>query len=208
MGNGVLWECLSDKSITKVLSVGRRPLGISHPKLEEYIVPNFLTLKDSDEKLQGYDACLYCAGISSVGMGEAEYTRITYDTTLRFAHALLPAPRMTFIYVSGAGTSSAETGMMWARVKGKTENDLMKLPFGRSYMFRPGLMKARAEQTTIPKMQKVLKCLYPVLKVLMPGTASTMEQVGKAMIEAASKGSDKRVMEVRDINALAERRQG
>src|SRR5262245_931870 len=125
VGEGVLLECLSSQNVTEVLSVSRRPTGRQHPKLKEYIVPEFLDLKPGDEMLRGYDACFFCAGVSSIGKDEAEFTRLTYDTTLTFARALAPNPQMTFMYVSGGGTDSSERGrMMWARVKGKTENDL------------------------------------------------------------------------------------
>jgi len=137
VGEGVLLECLANAEITEVLSVSRKPIGIKHRKLKEYIVADFLLLQKNDEMLKGYDACFFCAGISSIGMKEPEFTRITYDTTITFAKALSPLPQMTFIYVSGAGTDSSEKGRsMWARVKGKSENDLMKLPFKQVFAFR------------------------------------------------------------------------
>src|SRR5512133_313512 len=130
VGEGVLLECLNQPEITEILSVSRKPTGISHTKMKEYIVADFLSLLKNDEKFKGYDACFFCAGVSSVGMKEEEYRRITYDTTMNFAKALNPGPQMSFVYVSGAGTDSTEKGrIMWARVKGKVENDLMKLPF-------------------------------------------------------------------------------
>lgn len=150
VGKGVLIESLSHPEITEILTVNRKPSGISHSKVKEYVVKHFLTLKENDETLHGYDACSFCAGKSSVGMKEPEYTRITYDTTLTFARALSPKDQMTFIYVSGAGTDSSEKGgLMWARVKGKTENDLMKLSFKRVFAFRPGLMKYTSGQKNI-----------------------------------------------------------
>jgi nucleoside-diphosphate-sugar epimerase len=119
VGEGVLFECLAHPQITEVLSVSRKPSGVTHPKLKEYIVPDFLALQENDEKLKGYDACFFCAGVSSVGMKESEYTRITYNTTLNFAKAVNPNPQMSFVYVSGSGTDSSEKGkLMWARVKG------------------------------------------------------------------------------------------
>ncbi len=127
VGEGVLFECLGSPELTEVLSVSRKPSGAEHPKLKEYIVPDFLSLKENDEKLKGYDACFFCAGVSSLGMKEDDYRRITYDTTMNFARATGPNPGMRFIYVSGGGTDSSENGkLMWARVKGKTENDLMR----------------------------------------------------------------------------------
>src|SRR5215212_1242101 len=130
VGEGVLIECLAHPRISEVLSISRRPCGMTHPKLKEYLVPDFLKMEE-DEKLKGYDACFYCAGVSSVGMKEAEFTRNSYDTTIHFAEVLLKQnPGMSFIYVSGAGTDSSEKGrLMWARVKGRTENALMKMPF-------------------------------------------------------------------------------
>jgi len=126
VGEGVMLECLNHTQITEVLSVSRKPTGLSHPKLKEYILADFMMLQENDETLKGYDACFFCAGVSSVGMKEEEYRHITYDTTLHFAKALNPNPQMSFIYVSGGGTDTTEKGrMMWARVKGKTENDLM-----------------------------------------------------------------------------------
>lgn len=175
VGKGVLLECLKDKRIDKILSVSRRSTGVSHPKLEEYLVSDFLSLKDSDECLGGYDACLYCAGISSVGMKEPEYTHITYTTTMHFVKALGDTRSMTFIYVSGAGTRSDEKGMMWSRVKGKTENDLLKLPFEHAYMFRPALMRAHEGQDNIPSMQRVIKSIYPVISFLFPLSSNTLE---------------------------------
>lgn len=134
IGEGILIECLAHPAITEVLSVSRKPTGKTHPKLKEYIVADFLDLDEDDGKLKGYDACFYCAGISAVGKTEEEYRKITYDTTLHFAKVLNPNPGMSFVYVSGGGTDSTEKGrMMWARVKGKTENDLAKLPFRQAF---------------------------------------------------------------------------
>ncbi|MCC3216360.1 NAD-dependent epimerase/dehydratase family protein [Chryseobacterium sp. X308] len=143
VGEGVLMECLENPDVSEILSISRKPSGKTHPKLKEYLVPDFLSLDLNDEKLKGYDACFFCAGISSIGMNEEEYTQITYDTTLHFAKAVLNQnPEMVFNYVSGAGTDSTESGkMMWARVKGKTENDLKRMNFRGAYNFRPGFMK-------------------------------------------------------------------
>ncbi len=140
VGEGVLLACLENAQITEVLSVSRKTTGYAHPKLKEYIVSDFLSLEETDEKLKGYDACFFCAGVSSVGMSEADYTKYTYDTTLNFAKAVSPNPQMTFVYVSGAGTDST-SNRIWVRVKGKTENDLMKLPFKNVFAFRPGAME-------------------------------------------------------------------
>ena len=205
VGEGVLIECLSHPQVSEILTVNRKPSGISHPKVKEYLVKDFLTLKENDEKLQGYDACFFCAGISSVGMKEPEYTRVTYETTLTFAKALSPKDQMTFIYVSGAGTDSSEKGrLMWARVKGKTENDLMKLPFKRVFAFRPGLMKYTSGQRNIIRMNKIMAWFYPFARTLFPNIAGTLTEVGKAMINAVKYGYEKNVLEVKDIRVLAE----
>ena len=202
VGEGVLIQCLADSRISSVLSVSRKPSGRSHPKLQEYLVPDFLRLSLSDEKLKGYDACFFCAGISSIGMNEADYTRVTFDTTIHFAKVLLHQnPGMTFIYVSGAGTDSSEKGrMMWARVKGKTENTLISMPFKNVYNFRPGFMKLTPGQKNELKMYKFFAWMYPLLKVIAPNSASTLKQVGEAMINVLEGGSDKKVLEVKDIN--------
>ena len=203
VGEGVLLECLASQQVTDVLSVSRKPIGITHPKLKEYIVSDFLSLKDNDENLKDYDACLFCAGVSSVGMKEIEYAKITYDTTLAFAKAVNPKSRMTFAYISGAGTDSSEKGrLMWARVKGRTENDLMKLPFKQVYAFRPGAMKHTEGQKNLSRMNRVLSWLYPAFKTLFPNTANTIKQLGQAMIHASQNGYDKKVLEVSDIKIL------
>ncbi|MCU7549688.1 NAD-dependent epimerase/dehydratase family protein [Chitinophagaceae bacterium LB-8] len=205
VGEGVLMECLDHPQISEVLSVSRRPNGRSHPKLKEYIVPNFLNLQENDENLQGYDACFYCAGVSSIGMNETDYSRITYDTTIHFAKVLAHQNQgMTFIYVSGGGTDSSEKGrLMWARVKGKTENALTKLPFKKVHNFRPGFMKASPGQKYTLKLYNYLGWLYPFLKVVFPNGTSTLRQVGQAMIKCLTIGSNKQILEVRDINELS-----
>jgi putative NADH-flavin reductase len=206
VGEGVLLECLANHQVTAVLSVSRKPIGIKHPKLKEYIVPDFLSVKENDENLKGYDACFFCAGISSVGMKETEYAKITYDTTLAFAKALNPKSQMTFAFISGAGTDSSEKGwLMWARVKGKTENDLMKLPFKQVFAFRPGAMKHTEGQKNLSRMNRFLSWLYPAFKTLFPNTANTVRQLGQAMIYAAHNGYTKKVVEVSDIKILTDR---
>jgi len=205
VGEGVLLECLSNPQISNVLSVSRKPTGISHQKLKEYLIPDFLSMT-SAEMLKGYDACFFCAGVSSVGMNEADYTRMTYDTTLHYATILSQLNRqMTFIYVSGAGTDSTEKGKsMWARVKGKTENDLMKLPFKRVYNFRPGLMKPVPGQKRVLALYKYLGWwMYPIIKLAFPNSASSLTQVARAMITCAIKNVDKSIIEVSDINRLS-----
>lgn len=205
VGEGVLMECLSNGRISSVLSVSRKPNGHAHPKLKEYIVPDFRDLKEDDNMLKGYDACFFCAGVSSIGMSEADYTRNTFDTTVHFASILAAQnPQMTFIYVSGAGTDSTEKGRsMWARVKGRTENALVKLPFRKVHNFRPGFMKAVPGQKHLLAAYKYVGWMYPLLKVAFPNTASTLTQVANAMIKCAISSVDKSVVEVRDINRLA-----
>lgn len=206
VGEGVLLECLVHPQVTEVLSVSRKPARITHPKLKEYMVADFSLIKENDETLKDYDACFFCAGVSSIGMKEPEYTRITYNITLAFAQALTPKPSMSFVYVSGAGTDNNEKGrLMWARVKGKTENDLMKLPFKQVFAFRPGLMKFTKGQKNVPKMIKFMSGLYPVIKVLFPNAASTLHQVGQAMMYAAQNGYEKNIIEVKDIRILSDR---
>ena len=205
VGEGVLLECLSSARISGVLSVSRRSTGHAHPKLKEHIVPDFLDLKENDNVLKGYDACFFCAGVSSIGMSEADYTRSTYATTLHFAGVLAAQnPEMTFIYVSGAGTDSTEKGRsMWARVKGRTENALTRLPFRRVHNFRPGFMKAVPGQKHLLAAYKYIGWMYPLFKVVFPNTVSTLSQVANAMIKCATSHVDKTVIEVRDINRLA-----
>lgn len=206
VGEGVLLECLNQKQITEILSVSRKPTGFTHPKLKEYIVSDFLMLQENDERLKGYDACFFCAGVSSVGMKEEEYKRITYDTTLNFAKALNPNPKMSFIYVSGGGTDSSEKGrMMWARVKGKTENELMKLPFKQAFGFRIGFLIASSGQKRVLRYYKYFTWLFPLIKLVLPNIITTMNQVALAMIYAAQNGYEGNVIHVRDIKIMAER---
>jgi len=208
VGEGVLLECLSHPEITEVLSVSRKPTGITHTKLKEFIVTDFLSLQEADEKLKGYDACFFCAGVSSVGMKEEEYRRITYDTTMNFARALNPNPKMAFFYVSGGGTDSTEKGrMMWARIKGKTENDLMKLPFKQAFGYRIGFLIPNSGQKRVLKYYKNVSWLFPFLKVALPNIITTMKQVALSMIYASQNGYEKNVIKVRDIKIMAGRMQ-
>jgi uncharacterized protein YbjT (DUF2867 family) len=206
VGEGVLLECLAHPQVTQVLMINRRHDDRSHPKLRELIVPDFFKLGGFAAQLAGYDACLYCAGISSNGLKEAGYSHITYDTTLHVAKTLLNVnPDISFMHISGSHTDGSEKGkIMWARVKGKTENALMKLPFKRVYNFRPGLMKPTEGQKNVKSFYKVISWFYPVFKALMPGRVSTMRQVGLAMINGVLKGYAKQVLEVKDIKVLAE----
>lgn len=205
VGEGVLMECLENPSVDKVLSVSRKSSGRHHPKLVEYIVADFLALNEDDTKLAGYDGCFFCAGISSIGMKESDYARITYDMTLHFAQVVLRQnPGITFIYVSGTGTDSTEKGgMMWARVKGKTENALTAMPFRQVYHFRPGFLQASKGQKNILTLYRYLGWTFPFFKALFPKRVSTLKQLGKAMINAVSGGYPNHVLEVPDINQLA-----
>jgi len=205
VGEGVLFECLEHADIKQVLMVNRRHYNLKHPKLKELIVPDFLNLDEITDQLTGYDACFFCAGISSVGMNEQEYSHITYDITLHFAKKLAGInPKMIFNYVSGGHSDSSEKGrMMWARVKGKTENALVKLPFKKVYNFRPGFMKATPGQRNIKSYYKYIGWLYPLLRVLFPNQVSTMSEVGLAMINSVIKGYPKQILEIKDIKLLA-----
>jgi uncharacterized protein YbjT (DUF2867 family) len=205
VGEGVMLECLEHPAIEQVLIVNRRPYGATHPKLKECIIPDFLDLERFADQLADYDACFYCAGITSAGMSESEYTRITYDTTIHFATKLAGLnPRMVFIYVSGSMTDSSEKGrLMWARVKGRTENALTRLGFRDTYSFRPGFMKAMPGQKNLKFSYKALGWLYPVVRALLPNQVSTLRDVGLAMIKSVLQGYPKHILEIKDINALA-----
>lgn len=204
VGEGVLLECLKHSEVEQVLVINRRPCGITSPKLKEIIHTNFFDLSAIEDQLVGYNACFFCLGVSSLGMKETEYRRLTYDLTMNFATTLARLNAdMTFCYVSGAGTDSSEKGkVMWARVKGKAENDLMKLPFGQTYNFRPGFLEPTMGMKNI-KYYKYIGWLLPVVRKLAPKYICTLEELGLAMIKAASKGYDKPVLEVPDIKILA-----
>ena len=206
VGEGVLLECLSNPAVERVLVLTRKPTGRSHPKMTELLVPDLANLSAVESQLTGYNACFFCAGISAVGVSKEEYERITHDLTLAVAQTLLRLnPALTFSYVSGAGTDSTEkSGQHWARVKGRTENELLTLPFGAAYMFRPGFMKATAGQRNLLKWYPAIAWLYPVARRLAPQFVSTMQEVAQAMINASDFGYSKSVLEVRDIVALAQ----
>ncbi|RYY36100.1 MAG: epimerase [Sphingobacteriaceae bacterium] len=205
VGEGVLIECLANPAVEEVLMVNRKHLNMQHPKLQELIVPDFIHLGNVTNDLSGYNACFFCAGISSLGMSEEKYRHITYDVTMNFAKTLVELnPDMTFIYVSGAQTDSSEQGrLMWARVKGKTENDLLMLHFKNVYNFRPGFMKATTGQKNIKSYYKFFSWLYPVLRLAFPNGVSTLTDVARAMILSITKGYPKHILEVKDINGLA-----
>ncbi|WP_433863372.1 NAD-dependent epimerase/dehydratase family protein [Sphingobacterium thalpophilum] len=201
VGEGILLECLQNDKVETVLSVSRRTAGIQHPKLKELLVDDFTALRAVQEAIRGYDACFYCAGVSSVGMKEDKYRYITYDTTLAFAECLLEAnPAISFIYVSGAGTDSTEEGkVMWARVKGKTENALAKLAFKKEYNFRPGAMTTVNGQQHANPFAFVAK----LIKLFVPSAVLSLHEVGRAMIHAVERDGVKNILEIKDIRALA-----
>ena len=207
VGEGVLHECLQHPQVEAVLVVGRRACGVSHPKLKEILHSDFFDLSSVEAQLAGYDACFFCLGVSSVGMNEADFTHMTHTLTLHFAETVCRQnPAMTFGYISGSGTDSTEQGrLMWARVKGKTENDLMRLPFKRAYAFRPGYIHPTPGLKNTLPYYKYFTWLYPVLRALLPGMVSTLKEMGLAMINSALYGYDKQVLEVRDIVTLAKR---
>jgi uncharacterized protein YbjT (DUF2867 family) len=207
VGEGVLLECLKHPAVKEVLMVNRRAYqGAGHSKLKELIVSDFFNLGSVEDQLLGYDACFYCAGISSNGIKEAEYSYITYDTTMYFAREVLGInPGMVFSFVSGSHTDSSEKkGMMWARVKGRTENALMKLPFKSEYNFRPGFMKPTVGQQNVKSYYRVISSLYPLLKLILPSQVITIAEVGQAMINSVLKGYPKQILEIGDIKQLAQ----
>jgi uncharacterized protein YbjT (DUF2867 family) len=203
VGEGVMLECLESQAVEKVLSVSRKLTNHTHPKLQQLLVPDFRKLSDVEAKLTGYDACFYCAGISSAGMSEADYTVVTYDTPVAFATTLARLnPNMVLTHVSGARTDGTEKGrLMWARVKGRAENALRQLPFKGVYNFRPGLMTPKPGQKHVKALFRAALVLTPVMKLFFP--ALTLEQVGRAMIRCVKSGAPQQVLEVPDIAALA-----
>jgi len=208
VGQGVLRECLLDPEIESVLAVGRSPTGQRHAKLHEIVHNDFLDFSRIESQLAGYDACFFCLGVSSIGMSEEQYRRLTYDITLAAARTLAKLnPQMVFIYVTGRGTDSSERGkLMWARVKGKTENDLLKLPFKAAYMFRPaGIQPLHGIRSKTGWVQAIYVGAAPLLSLLnrlAPTYMTTTEQVGRAMIKVARDGYPKPVLESDDINRM------
>ena len=207
VGEGVLHECLLHDNIESVLVINRKPCGVIHPKLKEIIHADFFNLSAIEQQLAGYHACFFCLGVSSVGLKEPEYTRLTYTLTMNFAETVFKQnPGMTFCYISGASTDSTEKGrMMWARVKGKTENDLMKLPFKQVYNFRPGIIQPTKGLKNTLVYYKYLGWLIPIIKLAAPNYISSLNQIGLAMINAVTKGYEKQVLEVKDIIVLSKK---
>lgn len=204
VGEGVLLECLNHPDVEQVLAVNRRPGGVAHPKLREIVHTDFFNLSSIEKELIGYNACFFCLGVSSVGISEGVYKHITYDLTLNFAELLAKlSPQMTFCYVTGAGTDSSEQGRIaWARVKGATENALMRL-FKQSYMFRPGFMKATSGQKNVKGYYKFVAWLYPIGRAIYPAGFCTLQEVGRAMINTVRNGYPKQILDVKDIVKLA-----
>jgi uncharacterized protein YbjT (DUF2867 family) len=204
VGEGVLLECLADPRVARVLAISRKPLGRSHPKLTEIVHADFHDLSTLERELAGYDACFFCLGVSSIGMNEHDYRHVTYDLTTNFARTLARLnPEMNFCYVTGAGTDSTEHGqVMWARVKGATENELLRL-FRRAVMFRPAMMKAVPGQRNLKGWYHAIAWAYPIGRALWPSKFCTLQEVGRAMINAATAGAPRHILEVRDIVDLA-----
>ena len=208
VGQGCMRECLIDPEVETVLAVGRSPTGVQNAKLREIVHDNFLDFSTILSQLAGYDACFFCLGVSSVGMSEERYRHLTYDITLAAATMLSKLnPGMVFVYVTGQGTDSTEQGrLMWARVKGKTENDLLKLPFKAAYMFRPaGIQPLHGVRSRTAWVQAIYVVASPLLTWLdrvAPKYMTTTEQVGRAMIKVARDGYPKPVLESEDINRV------
>jgi uncharacterized protein YbjT (DUF2867 family) len=209
VGQGVLRECLLAGDVESVTLIGRSSAGVRDAKLREIVHQDLLHYSSIEAELAGFDACFFCLGVSSTGMKEPDYTRITYGITLAAAETLVRLnPQMTFVFVSGAGTDSTERGRsMWARVKGKTENALLRLPFKAAYMFRPGFIEAAHGEIS---RTRAYRMLYPLFRPLLPlirwiggKHILTTEQIGRAMLVAVRRGAAKRVLEAPDIYALA-----
>ena len=208
IGQGVLRECLLDADVRRVLTIGRNATGVQHAKLQEIAHADLWNYAAIEDRLRGFDACFFCLGVTSAGMSEADYTRVTYGITIAAAETLCQLnPAMTFVFVSGAGADSSEQGrLMWARVKGKTENAIIRLPFKASYVFRPGVVQPmhgeRSRTAAYRVLYTITKPLVPLLRRLWPNQILTTEQFGRAMLLVVRHGAPKRVLESADINAL------
>ena len=210
VGKGVLLECLDSENIDSVLLINRRSIDMEHDKLKEIVHQDFYDLSSIEDQLKGYDACFFCLGVSAYRMSEEDYTKITYDLTLHFANTLIKLnPEITFCYVSGQGTDGSEEGrIMWARVKGKTENAILGMPFKKSYMFRPGFIQPlrgiKSSTKMYNTMYAIINPFMPVLKLLFSKSITNTDRVGKAMINSVTSGYDKTHLDNKDINQLAE----
>ncbi|MEV5028229.1 NAD-dependent epimerase/dehydratase family protein [Paenibacillus sp. LPE1-1-1.1] len=205
VGEGVLHECLQHPDVESVLVINRRPCGVVHNKLIEIIHEDFFQIEPISNQLSGIDACFFCLGVSSVGMNEEKYSHLTYDLTLYLAGILSNMnPEMVFCYVSGSGTDSSEQGKsMWARVKGKTENALLQLPFKGAYMFRPGYIHPIKGLTNTHGYYSALKWLYPMLRILFPNHVISLRELGLAMIRAAKSGQARAILDSKAISEMA-----
>lgn len=206
VGEGVLHECLKHPDVDQVLVINRKACGVSHPKLVEILHSNYFDISSIEPQLENYNACFFCLGVSSVGMKEEEYNRVTHDLTMHVANLLSRLnPDMVFCYVSGEGTDSTEQGRsMWARIKGKTENNILRLPFKRAYMFRPGYIHPTKGLMNTHKYYRALSWLYPVLGRLFPNHTITLKELGTAMIHTVNTDYYKSTLENNDISKLAE----
>jgi uncharacterized protein YbjT (DUF2867 family) len=213
IGQSVLRECLLDPGVARVVPVVRRPTGKSNPKLTELVRSDLATLAPLESQLTGFDACFFCLGVSALGMTEEQYIRVNYDLTIGVARTLLrTSPNVIFIYVSGAGTDSSERGRaMWARVKGRTENTLLSMPFKAAYMFRPGavipLHGIRSSTGWYNVMYTLTKPVYPILSRLAPNMVTTTEKLARAMIAVARNGYPTHILEMADINRIGARQE-
>jgi uncharacterized protein YbjT (DUF2867 family) len=209
VGQGVLRESLLDLDVEEVLVISRTPLGQQNAKLSEIIHKDFFDFSPIESELRGYDACFFCLGVTSAGMTEANYHRVTYDIALAAAQTLAKLnPAMTFIYVSGLGTDSTEKGRtMWARVKGQTENALLRLPFKAAYMFRPGYIQPlhgiKSKTNLYRAMYAIVAPIYPLIRALFPKFVTTTEEIGRAMLELAKNGGPNAIIESQDIHRHA-----
>ena len=210
VGQGVLRECLAAADVDTVLTVGRTPTGQQHPKLRELVHAEMWDYANVEADLSDYDACFFCIGVTSSGMSEQKYAHLTYDLTLAAATTLAKVnPRMVFIYVSAAGADSTEKSrLMWQRVRGKTENALLKLPFRGVYIFRPGMIQpvgVKSKTTAYRWFYSLAKPLLPALRAMLPDQVLSTPQIGQAMLAAVRNGAPKRVLESPDINVLSKR---
>jgi uncharacterized protein YbjT (DUF2867 family) len=209
IGQGALGECLLDPEVESVQTVGRSATGARHAKLREIVHPDLFDLAAIEPDLRGFDACFYCLGVTSGGLSEAEYTRLTYTLAVSIAGTVSRLnPSMTFIFVSGAGADSSEQGrVMWARIKGRTENAILALPFRAAWVFRPAVVRPahgeRSRTTAYRVLYSVLKPVLPLLQRLMPGYVVTTAEIGRAMLTVARRGAPKKVLESADIAAIA-----
>lgn len=208
VGQGVLRECLLDAGVESVLSIGRRATGQRDAKLREIVREDLFDFSPLQAELTGLDACFFCLGVTSAGMSEADYTRVTYEIAMAAARALLTAsPGLTFVFVSGAGADSSERGRtMWARVKGRTENALLALPFRGVYVFRPAVIQPRhgitSRTASYRAFYAITRPLFPLIKRALPKYVTTTEQIGRAMLKVAKNGAPKRILETRDVNDI------